>query len=104
MWRPFLTHMYAALYDKRLSGAPLGSIWRKQIDVSLHWISTFLLHQQGALERIFSVDIHFNILPSVLIGLDASPEGIGAWINDGSQIVEYFSNSITLADKNGIGN
>ena len=78
IWRPFVGMLWAALFSDSL--APGGCIWLKQIHEPLSWLSLFMTSHSGALTRTFELDAYLNRGMSVVICVDASPFGLGAWL------------------------
>ena len=98
-----MSMLWAALFDVRPSGAPRGTIWRSQIDPCLWWLKAFLTIQVGSITRRFYFLQHYNIDNTVIIGLDASPDGIGGWLYMHNAVVSYFSSTITATDRDMLG-
>ena len=99
-WRPFVAMLWGALYsDPAVSKAPSGCVWVSQISEPLSWFDCFLSETKGRnLVRQFCVDSHFNKGKSILIYVDASPYGLGAWLSVDAKPVSYFSDVISSLD------
>ena len=54
--RPFLHPLWAALADKKHSGAPRECIWRQQIAIELDWFELFFTGRGLAIERVFTIE------------------------------------------------
>ena len=99
-WRPFVAMLWGALYsDPSVSKAPSGCVWVSQISEPLSWFECFLSETKGRnLVRQFCVDSHFNKGKSIMIYVDASPYGLGAWLSVDAEPVSYFSDVISSLD------
>ena len=61
-WRPFVSMLWGALYDKRpQTKAPPAFAWRTQIEEPPRWSEAFLRHAAGTLIREFSADVFFCV-------------------------------------------
>ena len=97
--RPFLEPLWAALAsDEKASGAPRGTIWRKQIRQSLIWCEALFLHRPTLIERRFTTEAYLRVGTYVEIGTDASPWGMGGWLQVDGKITEYFACKVTDED------
>jgi hypothetical protein len=96
--RPFLQPLWAALYSDDNGGAPVGTIWRKQVQSSLTWFSAFLEGSVGGVERFFRLDSYLRQGPVIEIGTDASPWGMGGWLSYNGTVTHYFSCPVTTDD------
>ena len=59
--RPFMEPMWAALAEQakgKVSGAPINTIWTKQIEASLQWFRAFFDGKGTHLERFFSIEAY----------------------------------------------
>ena len=84
-----------------LSKAPCGCIWIDQIREPLTWFTSFWnYHGTENIVRVFGIDAHFNRGKTVMIYVDASPYGLGAWLSVDSVPIAYFSDAITDMDCN----
>ena len=102
--RPFLEPLWAALAsDEKASGAPRNTVWRKQIRQSMIWFEALFLHQPTLIERRFTIEAFLRVGSYVEIGTDASPWGMGGWLQVDGKITEYFACEITEADLNMFG-
>ncbi len=98
-WRPFVAMLWGALYaEDKSSQAPLNCRWLAQFKVPLLWIQAFLDETSGNLIRTFTVEQHFNKGEPVVICVDASPFGMGAWLAINGVAAEYFVDSVTDLD------
>lgn len=98
-WRPFVAMLWAALYaDTSVSGAPAGCVWTAQLREPLNWLTAFLAPASTNLVRRFGVDAHFNKGKAVLIYVDASPFGLGAWLSVDEEPVAYFADKFSDLD------
>jgi hypothetical protein len=86
--RPFIQPLWAALHDKDFSNAPNGTIWKRQIDQALTWLSVFFRDSAPGIVRRFDLKAFQRIGPTVEVGTDASPWGLGGWLAVDSNIVE----------------
>jgi hypothetical protein len=97
--RPFLEPLWAALSsDEKATGAPRNTIWRKQILQSLIWFEALFLHHPLLIERRFTIAAYLRVGTYVEIGTDASPWGMGGWLQVDGRIKEYFSCAVTPDD------
>ena len=99
-WRPFVGMLWAALYSPdSMSRAPPGCIWVSQIREPLLWFASFWQDADAcSLVRDFSVSAHFNKGLEVMIYVDASPYGLGAWLAIDAVPKAYFSDTISELD------
>ena len=97
--RPFLEPLWAALsFDEKGSGAPANTIWRKQILQTLVWFEALFLHHPLLIERRFTVAAYLRVGTYIEIGTDASPWGMGGWLQVDGRIKEYFGCAVTPDD------
>ena len=96
--RPFLQPLWAALADKRHTGAPRECIWKQQIAVELDWFELFFTGRGLAIERVFTIEAFLRLGTKVEIGTDASPWGMGGWLTVDGHYTHYFAVPITPAD------
>ena len=71
--RPFLDPLWAALYSHDNNGAPVNTVWTKQVIVELRWFQAFFTDGGNRIERFFSTEAYSRTGPIVEIGTDASP-------------------------------
>jgi hypothetical protein len=90
--------LHDATDGKAFSNAPVGCIWRTQVDDGLQWVQSFLEGRSGAIERVFRVDSYTGAAMKVVIGGDASPWGFGSWIAVDGVIKQYYSIGISRHD------
>ena len=58
-WRPMVNELYGAL--KSHGGQqPRNTVWKTQINHTLHWLQAFLHGKVGTIERVFRPAAHFN--------------------------------------------
>jgi hypothetical protein len=96
-WRPFLQHLWAALYLDSAS-APQNCVWVRQILSSIQWIAAFLHGKRGSLSRTFHLSAFMNLGTKISITIDASPWGLAAYMCESDVPVSWFSSEITDAD------
>ena len=93
--RPFLEPLWVALScNEKATGAPANTIWRKQIIQSLVWFEALFLHHPLLIERRFTVAAYLRVGTYVEIGTDASPWGMGGWLQVDGRIKEYFAYAV----------
>ena len=81
------------------SKAPVGCIWIDQIREPLTWFTSFWnCHGTENIVRIFGIDAHFNRGKAIMIYVDASPYGLGAWLSVDAVPTAFFSDIITDMD------
>ena len=95
--RPFLQPLLAALYSGP-SGAPTHTIWKRQIAPTLHWINAFFGGAVGGIERFFRLDAFRRTGPTIEIGTDASPWGMGGWLSVDGNITHYYACDVSDDD------
>ena len=94
--RPFLQSIWASLAS---DGCEVhNSIWRKQIQHSLSWLSAFLKAEVPGMLRRFTQDEYLQKGPAIEIGTDASPYGMGGWLAAEGHIVKYFACPVSTDD------
>ena len=73
--RPFLGDLYAAIHnrDSGPTRAPLGCIWRQQIQHVLDWVLAFLTMTIGPLRRRYYLSAYRGYASNIELNLDASP-------------------------------
>ena len=100
VWRPFLAELWAALVssDTSRTHAPHGFIWTRQIFSALQWISAFLHGLSGSMSLTYRVDAFHNLGLKIRIVGDASPWGIGSFLEVDGNIVSWYADPITSAD------
>jgi len=98
IWRPFLSPMYAALFDPKPVGAPTNCIWSKQIAQPLRWFQAFFKGSGGMIERRFELQYFLQSADDLEIVIDASPWGLAAVLVENQQPTEYFSDAIGEVD------
>ena len=72
--------LWGALFDTSKSSAPVGCLWRRQIDEPLIWIRAFLERSAGTVERLFDATDFFNRGACIEIYFDASTSGFGGFM------------------------
>ena len=97
-WRPFLQHLWAAIYQTDSHGAPANCIWTKQIKTSLLWMKAFLSGSCGTVSRTFFLDKFLGQQDQHSLLLDASPFGLGGVLLLGATPVAWFSDAISATD------
>ncbi len=97
--RPFLQTLWAALYSDQPMGSPPSTVWTKQIAPTLQWIDTFFTGAVGGIERYFRLDAYLRQGPTIEIGTDASPWGLGGWLSRDGVITHFFASPITAEDQ-----
>ena len=102
-WWPFLNMLYAVIHDSRPSGCPQGCRWLNQIELPLRYFKTFLFSNPCAFVRTYFVEQHFNVAPAVIIGLDASPVGFGAWVMVDGHVTHFFVDELSKLDRQKLG-
>ena len=104
-WRPFLREIWGAIswcrgqtrhdYQNKL---PNRCVWVKQFIGPVRWITAFLDQQTGTLERVLLVDAFRDSDSKVRITTDASPWGLGGFIEVQGKIVSFFADAISTHD------
>jgi len=99
-WRPFVGMLWAALYQPPAhSQAPPGCIWSVQIREPISWFQSFWRNGENQnIVRDFCVEAHFNRGKYILICVDASPYGLGAWISIDGVPTHYFCDKVSDLD------
>jgi hypothetical protein len=97
--RPFLQALWAALFSDQPTGSPPGTVWTKQIAATLQWIDAFFTGAIGGIERFFRLDAYLRQGPTIEIGTDASPWGLGGWLSRDGVITHFFASPITTEDQ-----
>lgn len=98
-WRPFLQDLWGALYAMDgASNAPVGCIWRTQIDIPLRWIAAFLDGVSGAMHRLYSLSTFCGLGPAVMMTFDASPWGAGGYLTIDGRPASWFATQFTEVD------
>jgi hypothetical protein len=95
--RPFLQSIWSALASPDGSG-PVNTVWKKQIEHSLSWMSAFFASELPGLERHFTLAEYRCEGPRVEIGTDASPWGLGGWLAVDGAVKKYFSCQVSADD------
>lgn len=93
-----MTPMYAALYDKNVTGAPTNCVWTKQLARPLHWFRTFFRSSGGFVQRCFSLRTFTEAHGSIEIVIDASPWALAGVLVLKGVVVEFFSDPIGSHD------
>jgi hypothetical protein len=94
--RPFLQPLWAAISSA--NSGPANTVWVKQIEHSLSWIRALFKAQIPGSTRTFSLEQFRNAGPSLEIGTDASPWGLGGWLASSGVITHYFYSAVTQDD------
>ena len=94
VWRPFLSQIWGALSSNNASHAPLNCVWTKQFKLSLLWMHEFLAGSQPYISRTFNYWEYYGPTQKITITTDASPFGIGGWLEIDGKIVSYFAGQI----------
>jgi hypothetical protein len=112
-WRPFLDQFWGALQSVntgRSGGAPQNTVWTSQVRAALLWIEAFLDEERNedfcwdeagrfvGLRRVWRLEAYLNLGPVVRITWDASPFGIGAFLQVDEVVVAYFAAPLTRLD------
>ena len=79
-------------------GASHGCCWRKQIELSLHWIQLFISGAAGQITRTFDAVDYFNPGVMIEVVVDASPWGIGGFLIIDHAAVAWLADQITEFD------
>ena len=77
----------------------MHTIWKKQIDHSLKWLSALFASGSETLERTFRVDDFMGRGQSIEIGTDALPWDLGGWLSIDGQITKYFRSKVSASDR-----
>ena len=95
--RPFMFQFWAALSSTEIlkSKAPKGMVWIKQIQISLKWVIAFMNGFKGSLVREFDLDSYLQKGRKIVVTLDASPFGIGAYLEIDDNVESWFAETIT---------
>ena len=78
---------------------PPGTIWVKQVAMSISWIIAFLREQYGPLYRQYSRSSYFDEAECIEMYLDASPFGLGGVLCTNGVPVTYFSSPLDANDE-----
>ena len=95
--RPFLTELYGAQVAER-ENAPVGCIWRKQIQDVLLWAKAFLEGTPGELKRCYSLSSYTGSGLHVSLELDASPWGLGGVLLEQGKPVAWFASPLSTEE------
>ena len=105
-WRPFLDCLWGAIAgavakgsDKKLTNAPKATIWRKQIQPTLDWITSLLEHVAGSLTREWHFAAYLQDAWELHFILDASPYGLGGVLIMNGQFIAWFSSPLSRFDE-----
>ena len=93
-WRPFLQEIWGALACKD-SNAPHNCVWVKQCLSSLKWFSAFFQGTSGATSRSYPLYVHIGEGDRIEINLDASPWGLGGYLEVNGKITAYFISEVS---------
>ena len=102
-WRPFLQEIWGALKDSSTSKAPNNCIWVKQCRAALKWFDAFFRGIVGATTREYPLYIHLGQGESVEINLDASPWGLGGYVEHNRIITHYFISEVITIEASLLG-
>jgi hypothetical protein len=112
-WRPFLNEIWAALKavnSGRSGSAPMNTIWVEQIRHSLTWLASFLSPARNpdwerdtagnllGLRRIWTLESYIGAGAPITLTWDSSPFGLGAFLEEGEEVVAYFAAPLTEDD------
>ena len=99
-WRPFVAMLWAALYAAPViaTRAPINCIWVSQVREPMSWLSVFLSEVTGNIVRDFHVDAYANNGLKVIIYVDASPYGLGGFLEIDGIPKSYFWDAISDLD------
>jgi hypothetical protein len=95
--RPFLHSIWGALYGDS-GGAPVNTVWAKQVKHALDWLSAFFRKEVRGVTRHFSLEEFSGSGPLWEIGTDASPWGLGGWLSCDGVITKYFTSPVSNED------
>jgi hypothetical protein len=102
VWRPFLEELYAAIGSPVGSQAKHNKVWVRQIQTSLSWLRLFLRRHAGKLERVYQLE-YYESAPEVLYTFDASPWGMGGYLEIKGKPVSWFAVALTPDDEERFG-
>ena len=97
-WRPFLQEVWAALKDCSSSNAPLNCIWVRQFVSALKWFDAFFSGSAGSTSRDYPLYVHLGQGDHIEINLDASPWGLGGYLEINGRILHYFISKVTVEE------
>ena len=95
--RPFLHSIWGALYGDT-GGAPVNTVWAKQVAHALNWLDMFFEDEERRLSRTFTLEEFKQLGPSWEIGTDASPWGLGGWLACNGVVQRYFACKVEEED------
>ena len=119
LWRPFLDSLWAAVASRsqpqvsddpslkgqkrrkkvRKTKAPRGTVWTKQVAMSISWIIAFLREQYGPVYRQYSRASYFGESDPIEVYLDASPFGLGGVLCINGIPVTFFTSKLDHHDE-----
>ena len=80
--RPFMEPLWAALHRGSSGTGPKNCVWTIQVRPTLKWFDAFFNRLNEKLERVYSLEAYMRQGQIVEIGTDASPWGLGGWLED----------------------
>jgi len=108
-WRPFVNELWAALLSigtERCSGAPPGCCWTSQCDSAFLWMLAFLNPSRNpnllpgtGIVRVYSLASYLGVGHEVSMTLDASPFGLGAWLEVEGKIIRFIESPLDSLDE-----
>ena len=100
VWRPFVSMLWAPIYDRR-SRCHFDQlkVWRRAIDIPLRWMDAFLRGTMGTLQRTYTLASYLHEGDKYSIVVDASPWGLGAYLQINGVISEYAFGPVTSDDE-----
>ena len=101
--RPFLQEIWSALHAKSTTLRSAGMVWVKQIDHSLSWLRAFFVSNTLQIERLYTLDAYHGHGEHFTMGIDASPTGVGGWLEVNGSITPYFSMPLSATDESILG-
>ena len=101
VWRPFIRPLWAAIAQagSANTGAPKGTVWTKQVHVSLMWLEACLTGQTGTLRRVYPLEPYLNQGDRISIIFDASPWGLGAVLTKNHTPIAWFASPLGPEDE-----
>lgn len=78
--------------------APPNTVWMKQISHAISWLRAFFINAEPGITRHFCLQEYRQAHPTMEVGTDASPWGLGGWYSDHGVITHFYFCAITQHD------